>query len=461
MKNLAEFITSDADGDLIPIKAFKTDEFNAYLEKAPEAEKNLLNIDGFKAGFGKIYLFKNSKGLVTKVYLGLGDEFSANSFGALVKSLPKGEYEIVSNIPKNQLDNVYLFFLLGAYVFDKYKTKTVEDVKLYFPEDVDIKKVLLTAQSVCMGRDLVNTPTNDMGVATLGEFAINLANDLDAKIEIIQGDELLKQNYPLVHAVGRAGADEPRLIILHKAKVGAPKVAIVGKGVVFDTGGLNLKPGSSMGLMKKDMGGSACALAAFRILCGLGLDIDLKCYVPIVENSVSGNSMRPGDIITSRKGISVEIDNTDAEGRLILADALTRASEDGNELIFDFATLTGAARVALGPDLPPFYTKSQKLANEIKSASDKVIDPLWQMPLWDAYIDDFDTQNADMKNSGGGFAGSITAALFLQKFVDAPEWVHFDVYCWNPKDKPARPMGGEIQAVRSVVEVIKNRFSCG
>ena len=459
MKNVDEFIAQQSN-NLIPVTAVTLAEFEQLIAKASDSEKEQAQQSGFKAAYGKTLIIRNTRGKVSRVYLGTGSEFDAKAFGAIAKAVPAGEYKISNRLNRQNTENACLFFLLGAYVFDKYTAKTVQDVKLFFPETIDASAIIATAKAIFMGRNLINTPTNDLGTKALGAKAKEIASKYGAEIEIIKGDALLDENYPLIHAVGRAGSEAPRLAILHKTKEGAPKVGLVGKGVVFDSGGLDLKGSASMGLMKKDMGGSACALTAFSIMCELDLPIDLRCYIPMVENSVSSNSMRPGDIIKSRQGITVEIDNTDAEGRLILADALTRASEDSNEVIFDFATLTGAARVALGPDLPPFYTKSDKLASEIKAASSKVQDPLWQMPLWDTYIEYFDTPNADLKNSGGSFAGSITAALFLQKFVNAPEWVHFDVYCWNPSEKPARPVGADIQAVRTVVETVKNRF-CG
>jgi leucyl aminopeptidase len=301
-----------------------------------------------------------------------------------------------------------------------------------------------------------------MGPNALEAAALDLAARHGGEVEVIKGDALLAQNYPLLHAVGRGSAQEPRLVILRIGKEDAPKVALVGKGVTFDTGGLNLKPGVGMALMKKDMGGAACVLALFDSLASAPLPIRLSIYIPIVENSMDGKSFRPSDVIRARNGLTVEIDNTDAEGRLILADAVTRASEDGNTLILDMATLTGAARVALGPELPPFFTEDEALATDLTLAASTTGDHVWRMPLWRPYEDDLESSIANLKNSGGPFAGAINGALFISKFVDTPHnkpvWAHFDVYCWNPKDKPGRPAGGEVHAVRAIDNMLRKRF---
>jgi len=438
----------------------KSDFANKYAE-GQNTESGLMRSNGFTGQNGRILIFANKFGGPKKVFLGIGQGFTPQALGSLTKNLPVGTYEIKSKIKPEHVQSAYLYFLLGGYNFDKYKTASQsKDMAELLPmPGVDENAARLIADAVFMGRDLINTPANDMGPDEIANAAITIANQAKAQIEIIKGDDLLAQNYPLIHAVGRAAAQKPKLVIARKPKQGAPKIGIVGKGVAFDTGGLNLKPGNSMSLMKKDMGGAACAICLFDILAKLDLKVDLNLYLPLVENAVSSNSMRPGDVVRSRNGLFVEIDNTDAEGRLVLADALTRASEDAMDLVFDFATLTGAARVALGPDLPPFYTKSEALAQELESASTKVSDPIWRMPLWDNYNDDLESKIADLKNGGGPFAGSITAAMFLSKFVTAKEWVHFDVYCWNPKDSPGKPMGGEIQAIRAVLELLTKRYS--
>lgn len=456
-KNIPNIIaSSDSTIKIIPLSS---NDYEAFINNLSVRDKNIIEYNGFKGQAGKIFNLYNDEGKIEKIIFGIGEKLNANIFGALSKNLSDGDYELEYEF-SNEVEetNSYISFMLGAYNFDKYKSSTEKKIQIIIKNQNIIEKISIISNAIFMGRDLINTPTNDMGVSALAKFAKELANKHNAEVEEIIGDELLAQNYPLIHAVGKGSFDAPRLIILRIKKENAPKIAIVGKGVVFDTGGLNLKPGGSMGLMKKDMGGSACALTSFKILAQLDLDIDLSIYIPIVENSVSGNSMRPSDVVVARNGLSIEIDNTDAEGRLILADALAKASEDGAELIIDYATLTGAARVALGPTIPPFYTDDIELANDIKASSDSVNDPLWQLPLWSEYLEDLDSSIADMKNSGGGFAGSITAALFLQKFVNTKSWAHFDVYCWNPKDKPAKPKGAEIQAVRTIVDMLQKRY---
>jgi leucyl aminopeptidase len=311
-----------------------------------------------------------------------------------------------------------------------------------------------------LARDLVNTPTNDMGPEALHEAAEGAAHKYSATFKAIVGEALLDAGYPLIHAVGRAAQQAPRLLHLSWGDPNAPRLALVGKGVTFDTGGLDIKPSTGMRLMKKDMGGAAHALALAQIVMDAKLPVNLDLFLPVVENAISGDAFRPGDVIKSRKGLTVEIDNTDAEGRLILADALARASEDQPALLLDFATLTGAARTALGPDIPPFYANDDALAAELASASSETSDPIWRMPLWDAYEGDMDSPIADLKNTGdGAFAGSIYAALFLRRFVDAPAWAHFDIFAWAPKERAARPQGGEAQALRACWRVLKARFA--
>ncbi|MEM7239957.1 MAG: leucyl aminopeptidase family protein, partial [Pseudomonadota bacterium] len=304
---------------------------------------------------------------------------------------------------------------------------------------------------------LINTPASDMGPDALEQATRYLASQFDADVSTITGDALLEANFPLIHTVGRAAARAPRLIELTWGQ--GPEIALVGKGVCFDTGGLNLKPGNSMALMKKDMGGAACILGLAHMVMSAKLGVRLRVLIPAVENAVSGSSMRPGDILTSRKGLSVEVNNTDAEGRLVLADALAFACEGSPELVLDMATLTGAARVALGPDLPPLYTDDDELAADLSDGAEVMADPIWRMPLWPAYETDIEPEIADLDNAPtGGFAGSITAALFLKRFVNTPAWAHFDIYGWAPKTRPGRPKGGECQASRAAFHMLKKRY---
>ena len=316
------------------------------------------------------------------------------------------------------------------------------------------------ARSVFLVRDLINIPANDMGPAELEGAATTLSEEHDAEINVVRGDDLIAQGFPLVHAVGRAATRPPLLIDMAWGDPEAPKVTLVGKGVCFDSGGLNLKPGNYMDLMKKDMGGAAHVLGLAHMVMSAGLPIRLRVIVPAVENAVAGNAFRPGDILRSRKGLTVEVGNTDAEGRLILADALALAAEDEPELVIDMATLTGAARAALGPEVPPFYTKDDALARELVAHSQKVKDPLWHMPLWPGYETWLSSKVADLNHIGDSpMAGSITAALFLQRFTeDISSWLHIDIYAWNSKPRPGQPVGGEAQGIRALYELMKSRY---
>ena len=351
--------------------------------------------------------------------------------------------------------------MLSAYSFRRYKPSQASGARLVAPRGVDVAETIRMADAVKISRDLVNTPANDLGPDELEDAVRMLASQHGADIRVVSGDDLITHNLPMIHAVGRASPRAPRLIDLTWGEAHHPKVTLVGKGVVFDTGGLNIKPDSSMLLMKKDMGGAASAIAAACMVMGARLPVRLRLLVPAVENAISGNAFRPGDVLRSRKGLSVEIGNTDAEGRLILADALALADEETPAFLADFATLTGAARVALGPDLPPFYTHDEALAAELARLSLRVHDPVWRLPLWAPYDVLLDSKVASLNHiSGGPFAGSVTAALFLNRFVArTTPYVHFDVFAWNASTKPGRPEGGEVQAARLVYACLKERFA--
>lgn len=417
--------------------------------------------NGFQPKSGRLLAVPGASGAIEAVLFGIGSDegLAEHPFltGKLATELPAGRYRIAGDLADPE--TAYLGFLLGRYRFTRYKAGETREVTLDAPAGCDGRKVGEIARAVIAGRDLINTPANDLTTEDLARFARKLGERHGAAISEVVGDDLLKQNFPLIHAVGRAAAFPPRLVEFRWGDPAAPKVTLVGKGVVFDTGGLNLKPDNSMLLMRKDMGGAAAALTAADILMTLGAKINLRVIVAIVENSVAGNSFRPGDIYPSRKGISVEIGNTDAEGRLILADALALADEDKPDLLFDFATLTGAARVALGPDLPPYFTDDEALAGEIAATGWAVNDPVWRLPLWKPYQSMLDSKYADMNNVGsGGFAGSITAALFLKRFVtETKGHVHFDIYGWVPSAKPGRPEGGEPQAARLAAALVMAR----
>ncbi|WP_230530323.1 leucyl aminopeptidase family protein [Microvirga roseola] len=416
---------------------------------------------GFEGKAGSHCLLPDANGELLGVAFGInGDDAKSRDpflVGKLPAILPEGAYRFETDAPDAALAT--LAWLLGSYGFARYRKRAEKSVRLVAPRGVDAEEVSRIADAVMMSRDLVNTPTSDLGPDGIEAAARQLAEKHGARFSSIVGDDLLKQNLPMIHAVGRASAVAPRLIDFTWGDENAPRVTLVGKGVAFDTGGLDIKPASSMLLMRKDMGGAATTLALADMIMGAKLKLRLRVLIPAVENAIAGNAFRPGDILPSRKGISVEIGNTDAEGRLILADALCLADEESPELIADFATLTGAARVALGPELPPFFTDDDDLAAEIARFGMAVNDPVWRLPLWAPYQSQLDSKFADMNNTGGPMAGSITAALFLRRFVSqAKAHVHFDIFAWNGSTKPARPEGGEVQAARLMYALLKDRY---
>ena len=432
----------------------------------PAAALAFAQASGFDGKAGQHCLLPGEGGAIAGVLFGVPAAQSrhADPFlpGKLATLLPAGLYRFANDLPGGAAaaELAALSWALSAYRFTRYRKQTSEPPRLECPAGVDLARVARMAEGVALARDLVNTPANDMGPLALEAAVKDLAARHGVRAHSIVGDDLLEKNFPLIHAVGRAAQDAPRLVEFSWGEENAPKVTLVGKGVCFDTGGLDIKPSSAMLLMKKDMAGAATALALAHMIMDANLPVRLRVLVPIVENAIAGNAFRPGDIYPSRKGLHVEIGNTDAEGRLILADALALAAEEKPDVMFDFATLTGAARVALGPDLPPFYTDDDKLAAEISAAGSRVNDPVWRMPLWQPYDQLLDGKISQINNvSNGPFAGSITAALFLRRFVDgAQAWVHFDIYGWSPKTKPGSPEGGETQTARLLYEVLEQRY---
>jgi leucyl aminopeptidase len=378
--------------------------------------------------------------------------------GKLADLLPSGTYRF-ANAP-HDARLAALAFALGSYRFTRYRKGDGKVVRLQVPDGVDADDVSRVVEAAFLARDLINTPANDMGPAELEKAARDVATRYGAQISATVGDDLLKQNFPLIHAVGRAAAGAPRLIDMTWGDPKAPKVTLVGKGVCFDTGGLDIKPDSAMLIMKKDMGGAANVLALAQMVMDAKLKLRLRVLIPAVENAISGSAMRPLDIYPSRKGITVEVGNTDAEGRLVLADALALADEEAPDLLIDMGTLTGAARVALGPELPPFYTDDEALAAKVTQHAAAENDPVWRLPLWRPYAAMLDSKTADINNvSSSSFAGSITCALFMQRFVEsAKAWLHFDIYAWTPSAKPGRPEGGECQAARAMYALLKERY---
>jgi len=378
--------------------------------------------------------------------------------GTLSQLLPSGVYRFANDPHDARL--AALAFALGSYRFTRYRKAEGHQAKLDLPQSIDREDLDRVVEAAALARDLINTPANDMGPVELEAAARALAIRHRAEIKVTVGDDLLAANFPLIHAVGRASERAPRLIELKWGDAGHPRISLVGKGVCFDTGGLDIKPDSSMLNMKKDMGGAATALALAHMIMSRNLKVRLTVLIPAVENSISGAAFRPRDIYTSRKGITVEIGNTDAEGRLVLADALALADEEKPELIADFATLTGAARVALGPDVPAFFTDDDELADGLMGHAAGENDPLWRLPLWRPYEAMLESKVADINNVGsGGQAGAITAALFMRRFVTAESWLHFDLFAWTPAAKPGRPEGGECQAARALYAFLVERYS--
>ncbi len=443
----------------IPIWAFTPTQIRSINTVVSKHAALWAKTNGFVARKGQLCLVPGSKNNIEAVLFGLGNSPTPMDTAILSRILPKGDYRFESGIPDLQLAT--LGWCLGAYQFSRYKIMVPGLAKLVVDQSVDTAFINSAASATYLTRDLINTPANDLGPDELENAIRKLAKSYKARIKVIKGDALLKQNFPMIHAVGKASISAPRLIDLKWGPAKGRKVTLVGKGVSFDTGGLNIKPGGSMALMKKDMGGAANVLGLAQMIMDAKLPISLRVLIPAVENSISSNAFRPGDILDSRKGLTVEIGNTDAEGRLILADALSYADEERPELLIDMATLTGAARVALGPDLPPFYTRDDIFANEIADASNSKYDPLWRMPLWKPYNAMLTSKIADINHiTSNGFAGSVTAALFLSNFVDqAKSWAHFDVFGWVPTEKPWALVGGEAQGIRAIFEVIRNRYS--
>jgi leucyl aminopeptidase len=421
--------------------------------------------NGFKGQPGRLLLCADAQGQISEALFGVGPSLDPMAIRGLADRLPGGLWRL-EGVATEDAELAALAFCLGSYAFDRYTGAATEPAaQLVVPGNVDVDRVLDMARSCDLVREMVDTPAADMGPLQIETLAREISEESGATIRVITGDDLLEANYPAVHAVGRAAvtARAPRMIEMHwnAEKSDLPLLAIVGKGVVFDTGGLNLKAGAGMRFMKKDMGGAAHALGLARQVMRARLAVRLVLLVPAVENAVSGDAFRPGDVLSSRKGLTIEIGNTDAEGRLILADALARAAELEPDLTLDFATLTGAARVALGPDLPPLYTDDDALAADILAASDRVKDPVWRMPLWAPYAEALDSDIADMRNDSAVWAqaGSVTAALFLKAFAPGcGSWAHMDIFAWNPRARAGWPQGGEVQAMRACFEMLKTRY---
>ncbi len=459
-------LTTVAHAGSIPIHLVYEDAFEEWRGALNAATKIWIAANAFKGERFKVVLIPGADGALAAVALGLGrrttrDEFSCWLAAGLPDRIPDGNYHLSQSMPLATATQFAFGWLYGQYRFERYRRPaTSRSLVLQVPEGVDIAQLERLRVASAFARDLVNTPANDMTPQTLADAALELARRFECRHRQIIGEALLEQRFPAVHAVGRASAVAPRLVDIEWGDASHPKVTLVGKGVCFDSGGLDIKPGASMLLMKKDMGGAAAVLGLAQAVMDAKLPIRLRVIVPVVENAIAGNAFRPGDVIATRKGLSVEIGNTDAEGRLILCDGLALADEEKPDLLIDLATLTGAARVALGPELPALFSNDDAAAADLVRIGLAESDPLWQMPLWPGYEDELSSKIADLNNvSTSGFSGAITAALFLKRFVsEARTWMHIDMYSWNSKDRPGRPVGAEAQCIRALYAFLKARY---
>ena len=456
------FSLIDDDGGAVPLLAVSKEGLAAWRESAPAAEREWVAATGFSAEGGKLALLPGKKGGLGRVLVGQSEgEAAMWAFAGLSDSLPEGNYRIDALPEGGDPTRIALGWALGSYAFTRYREKKKpSQARLVWPEGADRPAVERLAGAIFLARDLINTPASDMGPEELASAATKVAKASGARHRVIVGDALLAENYPTIHAVGRASVRAPRLVDITWGDEAAPKVTLVGKGVCFDSGGLDLKGASGMLNMKKDMAGAAIMLALGQAIMGAGLKLRLRVLLPLVENAVAGNAMRPRDIVKTRKGLTVEIGNTDAEGRLILCDALAEAATEAPALLVDIATLTGAKTVALGTELQALFCNDDRLASSLLAAAAAEDDPLWRMPLWRPYRRNLDSKIADLNNvSESPQAGAITAALYLQEFV-APgiPWAHLDVMAWNGRTRPGRPEGAEAQTLRALYAHIAGRF---
>ncbi len=452
-------------GDSRPLWLLTEGGLESWLAGQSAAVRAWVRAHVFQAERHRVLTLPGEEG-VAGAALGLGALASAAELGPWHASgaperLPALPWRLETPLPPRAATHFVLGWLLGGYRMNRYRLDGpfVPGAALIAPREADVRYAVAAAHATALARDLINTPPNDLGPQELADAAVALARERGARCQVLSGGELA--GFPLLRAVGAGSVREPRLIDLRWGAKDAPRVTLVGKGVCFDTGGLDLKPSSGMALMKKDMGGAACALALADLLMRLEAPLQLRVLIPAVENSVGGAAYRPSDVVRSRKGLTVEIGNTDAEGRLVLADALTAAEEERPALLIDLATLTGAARTALGPELPALYSNRPALAERLRQIGEEEADPLWPMPLWQGYEEDLASKIADLGNvASTPFAGSIIAALFLRRFVaPSTDWVHIDLYAWNGKERPGRPVGAEAQCVRALYRLLQERFA--
>jgi leucyl aminopeptidase len=461
MTDFAALLIADDGSPATDVTLVTAAGFEAWLGGQGERTRALVAAQGFKGRADTLAMLSGDNPAEWSVVAGIDADPGVFALAALAAGLPEGRYRLRFG---DGVDRpvAALGWLLAQHRFDRYRRGNgATGPRVLLTRDVGgIGAAVRLAEATALVRDLVDTPASDLGPGELADAVLAEAKRFNARVEVIKGEALLTGNFPAIHAVGRAAAQAPRLIDLRWGEASHPKVTLIGKGVTFDSGGLNIKPGSGMALMKKDMGGAAHALALARLVMQANLPVNLRLLIPAVENSISADAMRPGDILASRAGTSIEVTNTDAEGRLVLCDALALAGEETPDLIIDFATLTGAARVALGPQLPAFFANDEGLAADFAGAATEAGDPLWRLPLWPGYRDMLKSSVADMVNSpDGGFAGAITAALFLEAFVPkGVTWAHFDTFAWNPSSRPGRPKGGEAMGLRAAFALLQKRY---
>jgi leucyl aminopeptidase len=461
----SSLISSTAAGGAVPLWLATEATLDTLLAQLPVPQAAWTRAHGFAAERHRVQVLPGVNGEIAGALLGLGalaapEELTLWDAAALPERLSAGNYVLASPLPPRAATQLLLGWLVGGYRFQRYRTdaKPLRS-RLAVPANADLRYAEAMAAALAGARDLINTPANDLGPQELVAAAAQLAQEFAGEITVHEG-EALRAQFPLIHAVGAGSPRSPRLIDCRWRRPDAPRVALIGKGVCFDTGGLDLKPAAGMLLMKKDMGGAACALALARALLALAAPVELRLLIPAVENSIDGRAFRPGDVWRSRKGLTVEIGNTDAEGRLVLADALALADEERPDLLIDLATLTGAARTALGPDLPAVFGTDDEMLGQLRDLARAEGDPVWPLPLWTGYDEELSSRVADLNNvASNAFAGAVFGALFLRRFVTATSrWLHLDIFAWNHKDRPGRPLGAEAQAVRALYALIRARF---
>ena len=457
--DLMQYFYTKEDINSIPINVVLKSEFSSWKKNQSEFLQNWFETSQFKVKPNNVLSIPNVQGELDTVVAIADAENSTWCLGTCAKQLPAGNYHIISSFKNNA--QIYLGWALGAYQYRQYKKSKQKLCKLQIAESIDENQLAALVCAVAIVRDMVNAPASDMMPQHIAKQCNTIAEEFDLKISECIGNDLINGNYPVIHAVGRASVHEPRLIEFNWGDTKHPKVSLIGKGVSFDSGGLDIKSAQGMRLMKKDMGGAAHVAGIALAIMKLNLPIQLQVLIPAVENAISANAFRPGDVLTSRSGKTIEIDNTDAEGRLILCDAITKAAENKPDLLIDFATLTGAARVALGTEVPAFFTNDDSSAADLMQASEAVNDPIWQLPLHKAYRYMLDSNIADICNSAAsGYGGAITAALYLKEFVPVEtKWIHFDVMAYNMRARAGRPKGGEAMGLRAVIEFLQKRYS--